>query len=111
MGSEKRLMPRTTINLAITMQVSGKYEWSFLRDLSGGGAFIKTNYPLPVNSSLARQITLPSDSEILDIEGRVVWINQKINSPDAGMGIEFTKISMQHQQKITSFVESRPREA
>jgi uncharacterized protein (TIGR02266 family) len=106
MSSYKRLMPRTTTNLTLTIQNSGKFEWLSLQNLSGGGAFIKTDYPLPVDSSLALPIRLPGDSEILGIEGRVVWIKQKINSPDAGMGIEFTKISKQHQEKINSFVES-----
>jgi Tfp pilus assembly protein PilZ len=123
MNSKNRLMPRIAINMKLTIQYSGGFECLSLNNLSGGGVFIrlslsnlsgdgvfiKTNNPLPVDYTLAIQATLPGDSEILDIEGRVVWI--KINSPDAGMGIEFTKISTQHQEKINSFVESCLREA
>ncbi len=94
-------MPRITRNLEIAFQYSGRFEWSSLLNLSGGGVFIKTNHPLPVDSTLTMQITLPGDSELLDIEGRVVWVKQKINSPDAGMDMEFSEISMQHQEKIT----------
>jgi Tfp pilus assembly protein PilZ len=123
MNSKNRLMPRIAINLKLTIQYSGGFECLSLRNVSGGGVFIrvplrnlsgdgvfiKTKNPLPVASTLAIQATLPGDSETLDIEGRVVWI--KINVPDAGMGIEFTKISMQQQEKITSFVERCLREA
>jgi len=110
MSIEKRLRPRITTDMELIVQHSGKYEWSSLRNLSGGGVFIETDNPRPPDSTLSMQIRLPGDSETLDIEGRVIWIKQGSKASAAGMGIEFTKISAEHQDKITFFVESCLRE-
>lgn len=105
MDIDKRLKQRLETDLELTIQHSGKFHWSSLRNLSGGGVFVCTDEPQALYSMVSMQIKLPGDPEIMDVEGRVVWTKQGSNARAAGMGIEFTSISVAHQEKITDYVQ------
>jgi uncharacterized protein (TIGR02266 family) len=104
MGNEKRVHPRVKSDLELTVRHAETFHWTSLRNLSGGGVFVQTDTPQKVGSIVSMQLTLPVDGETMDIQGRVIWIGQAGGTDAPGMGIEFTSISQEHQQKIIKFV-------
>ena len=104
MGNEKRLHQRIKSNFELTIQHAGTFHWTSLRNLSAGGVFVQTDIPQAVGSIVSMQLTLPVDTEIMDIQGRVMWTRQATSTAGPGMGIEFTSISPEHQQKIVNFI-------
>ena len=48
-------------------------------NMSSGGMFIKTNHLLPIDAEFALNLQLPDDSEIMTINGRVVWTKSVSN--------------------------------
>ncbi len=78
---------------------------SCITNLSGTGAFISTDEPHPVDTSIAFDIKLPGDPERMTINARVVWTKSVSNATSAGMGIEFTDILDRHHNKLAEFIE------
>jgi uncharacterized protein (TIGR02266 family) len=74
-------------------------------NMSTCGMFIKTNRPLPIDAVFAFTLQLPDDSEIMTIDGRVVWTKSVSNASPAGMGIEFVNILPVHQKKLAAYVQ------
>ena len=104
MGIEKRLNPRVKTNFELKVQYAETFHWTMLRNLSAGGVFVQTETPLDVGSIVSMQLALPVDDEIMDIQGRVMWLQQASKTTAPGMGLEFTSISPKHQQKIINFI-------
>jgi len=104
MGIEKRLHTRIKTNFELKVQYAEIFHWTMLRNLSAGGVFVQTETPLDAGSIVSLQLALPVDDEIMGIQGRVKWIQQASSTTAPGMGIEFTSISPEHQQKIVNFI-------
>lgn len=96
----------------LRVKVRGKIEFhnsktfisANMLDISAGGVFIETDAPLPIDSPCALRLTLPGDTVVMDMQGRVVWTKQSSNSFPAGMGIHFTNMDPQHAVKIQAFI-------
>jgi len=71
---------------------------------------LKTNKPLAIGAEVTMDIRLPDDPETMNIEGRVVWTNPKSSVFPAGMGIQFTKLFSEHQEKIKIYVDANRQE-
>jgi len=104
MGIENRVQQRVRADLELTIRHAETFHWTSLRNLSGGGVFVQTDTPQKVGSIVTLQLTLPVDEEIMNIQGQVKWIRQAGGTDAPGMGIEFTSISQEHQQRIVKFV-------
>jgi uncharacterized protein (TIGR02266 family) len=100
---------RVAVTIEITFQSAGASASSSVLNLSNGGVFIKAYNPLPIDSLLCMQFYVPGDQEILDVQGRVVWIKQRSGVCPAGMGIRFMDIPRKHQEKIQAFVNTHLR--
>jgi len=104
--TERRKFFRAPLSLAVRYRGSkGEDVEAFTGTVGGGGIFIETFYPLPVDSDITIEMHLPGSMKKTVIEGRVVW-NRKdyINEYPPGMGIEFTKISRKDQAAINELV-------
>jgi uncharacterized protein (TIGR02266 family) len=107
---EKRLAgTRVAITIGTAFQHEGAEVCSSILNLSSGGVFIIADNPLPIDTQLSMRFHLPGDTEIIAIRGRVVWIKQRSSVIPAGMGIQFTEISPDHQEKIEAFVKAQLR--
>ncbi len=102
---DSRKTARASINLKLLSCDSGNGADAYVVNISTCGMFIKTNRPLPIDAVFAFTLQLPDDSEIMTIDGRVVWTKSVGNASPAGMGIEFTNILPAHQKKLAAFVE------
>ena len=78
---------------------------AFTGIIGGGGLFIETFNPLPMNREITMELHLPGKIEKTVIEGKVVWNRQSFAGEFApGMGIKFTKVSKKDQAEISELV-------
>jgi uncharacterized protein (TIGR02266 family) len=81
----------------------------FSVDLSTGGLYVKTDFPLPLDENLTLRFTLPEQHRMVTCKARVAWVNPKKNprKPDLppGMGIQFVEISLEDMKSIRRFLE------
>ncbi len=110
MTESPRESPRIATNIEIKFREKGSFIKSYMLNVNNGGLFLKTPKPLALDAEVTMLIQLPDDPETMTIEGRVVWSNAKAKSFPAGMGIQFTKLLDEHQEKIKVFVEANRKE-
>ncbi len=81
----------------------------FSVDLSMGGLYMKTDFPLPVDESLTIRFSLPDQKGMVSCKARVAWVNAKDNprKPDlpSGMGIQFVDLSLEDMKSLRRFME------
>ena len=102
---DKRTTARIQTKLKLVSCDAGNSMDAYVMNMSSCGVFIRTNRLLPVDAVFAFTLQLPGDPEIMTIDGRVVWTKSVSSASPAGMGIEFTYILPDHQNKIAAFVE------
>ncbi len=110
MGKDSRESPRIATNIEIKFREKGSFVRSYMLNVNNGGLFLKTDKPLAIDAEVTMHIRLPDDQDTMTIEGRVVWTNAKSKVFPAGMGIQFTKILPEHQEKIKIYVEANRKE-
>lgn len=106
MSEDKRESPRIATNIEIRFREKSSFVRSYMLNVNKGGLFLKTDRPLHIDAEVVLRVRLPDDQETMTIEGRVVWTNSKAKAFPAGMGIQFTRISPEHLDKIKSFVDA-----
>jgi type IV pilus assembly protein PilZ len=91
MGEESRENQRFESNIEILYESSGAMIQSHTLNISNGGLFLETEYPLPVGSEVTLRMVLPGETEPIEIQGCVVWSNPRGNKNNfpSGMGIQF----------------------
>ncbi len=78
-------------------------------DLSTGGLYVKTDFPLEVEESMTLRFTLPDLQRMVTCKARVAWVNtrenpRKPNFP-AGMGVQFVDMSLEDIKSIKRFLQ------
>ena len=76
----------------------GNLCWGRLGDISGGGCYIETVYPLPIGTTMQLRLTIAG--KILDASAKVAW-----TIPQAGMGVSFVFVSPEEKYKIAQIIE------
>lgn len=109
---DKRSSPRIETKIDILFKESGAFIRSYMMNVSRGGLFLKTEKPLPIDSTVTLMIRLPGQTEPMEIQGCVVWSNPKAKNTafPCGMGIQFTKLNPEHKKKIDEFVDKHQKE-
>lgn len=81
----------------------------FTVNLSMGGLYLKTDYPLKPEESLLLIFTLPGQERSISCKVRVAWVNAKENPRKAdlapGAGLQFVDISLENMKAIRRFME------
>ena len=81
----------------------------FSVDLSTGGLYVKTDFPLSLDENLTLRFTLPGKKGIVTCKARVAWVNPKENprklEMPPGMGIQFVDLSLDDMKSIRRFLE------
>lgn len=77
-------------------------------NISTGGLFLVTDDPLPVDTPLALEFTLPGREAPIRCTGRVAWVNHPVllNKPElaAGMGVQFIDLRLDDLHAIREFI-------
>ena len=109
MQDNRRRENRAEIELEIDLGAYGQYALSRLVNVSIGGAFVRSRVLHEGGTSVTLRFALPGNSELIHIEGEVVWTYDQRGETDvnaSGLGIAFKKIDPQDQQRIQQYVQS-----
>jgi type IV pilus assembly protein PilZ len=104
---DRRREPRTPINIRIDYQTVDTFFSEFASNINQGGLYIKSSAPLPPGTRLNIQFLLPSRSKPIQVEGEVVWVNEKTTKGiHPGMGIRFAELTPDVKAEINELVRS-----
>lgn len=103
---DRRKFFRAPLSLAVKYRDDENKEIeAFTATISGGGIFIETFRPLPIDNDIFIEIHLPGSKDKTVLEGKIVWSRKGYaNEYPPGMGVKFTKISRQDQARINELV-------
>jgi len=81
----------------------------FSVDLSTGGLYLRTDFPLQVNENLVLRLSLPDQQRMVSCKARVAWVNpkDKPRKPELppGMGVQFVDLPLEDVKAIRRFLE------
>lgn len=103
---------RQSDRLPITLEVNYKTELEFLncktKNISAGGMFIRTFYPLPEGTELNVRFTIPEIELDFSVIAKVVWSAVvKEHESESGMGINFMNMSQEKSKILKSYIEEK----
>lgn len=80
-------------------------------NLSGGGAFVRSDAPLPRGTQVKLELNLEPIGKVAYVEGTVVWTRPKMPDPQfpSGMGIRFDEPDDEALRHITETIEALAR--
>ena len=108
-GQKRREDPRVDVDLEIQYRTAQEFTAAYAKNISGGGVFIRTQQPLPLNSEVQVRFTLPGVSRPFVVHGLVVWTNPhpSRSSFPPGMGIKFMELAPEAEEIIARFVKEK----
>lgn len=103
---DQRLDPRVEVELEVHYRTPQEFIAAYSKNISGGGIFIRTQQPLPLNQGVLLRFTLPGIAHRFEIHGVVVWANPASvkSSFPAGMGIKFLEYDPKEREMIADFI-------
>jgi uncharacterized protein (TIGR02266 family) len=103
--AERREETRAEVAIEIHYRTAQEFLAAYTKNISGGGIFIRTAQPQPLNQAVHVRFTLPSVAHTFDFRGIVVWTNLSTRgSFPTGMGIKFLDMQPKDAELLTSFV-------
>lgn len=100
-GSDKRRFVRHRVSFPLTISFNDgnrPHMQCSATDIGGRGCYVETLVPLPIGSDII--LTFWIDSEKINTRGVV-----RASDPGVGMGIEFTALESQIQQKLQQYLD------
>jgi len=87
----------------------------FSVDLSTGGLYLQTEYPLVVDDVLMLIFSLPGQGKSVSCKARVAWSNSESDSRKQelppGVGLQFVDLPLEDLMLISTFIEKYEVEA
>jgi type IV pilus assembly protein PilZ len=102
---KQRADPRVNVNLEVQYRTAQEFTAAYAKNISGGGIFIRTQEPLPLNREVQLRFTLPGIARTFLVPGLVVWTNPypSRSSFPPGMGIKFMDLDPEAKTIIAEF--------
>jgi CRP-like cAMP-binding protein len=97
-GQSRRMVPRVPTYIPLDFNFKHKRHKGYMLDLSETGTLIYLSTFLDPGDILNLKFTLPDEDKMIDVDGKVVWANK------FSTGINFTRISPEHESHISAFV-------
>jgi uncharacterized protein (TIGR02266 family) len=109
LSTDARSHRRLSLELEVSLQSDSNFYLGLTENLSNGGIFVATHLVRPVGTLVAMTLRLPNRKMPLALGGRVRWVREVSDSPDAppGMGIEFEALSAADANAIREFLAAR----
>jgi uncharacterized protein (TIGR02266 family) len=85
---------RVEIGYRRTDQPDAAFTKAVTRNIGVGGAYVLTNDPEKIGTTLAIRLTIPTAPQDIEVKGEVRWGNQDGDEEDAGMGVVFLDIDV-----------------
>ncbi len=109
---ERRQHPRVKVPKILVRIPSVEKLWAYLPDLSEGGIFVRAEKLLPLDSEVDIELLPPGADRPLNLHGKVVR-HQNDDAARAkgqvGMGIRFSDLSAEDEERISSLVSEYPK--
>ena len=107
--TERREEPRADVDIEVRYRTAQEFLSAYSRNISGGGIFVRTERPLPLNHSVHLRFTLPGIPHDFEVDGIVVWSNPGLgrSSLPSGMGIKLVDLDPNSKQLIAEFVKAK----
>lgn len=105
MSSERREYERYDVNIDVNYAEGENFLFSYVENISEMGIFIRSDSPLAIGTLL--KMKLGKGDEVIEIQGRVVWVNPVKadgDNPNPGMGVEFEELSDEMRNKVVDLV-------
>jgi CheY-like chemotaxis protein len=104
----KRVKPQSNIKCALEYSTHLNCR---VFDISTGGLFLASCPPLPVNTIISLNFTLPDTTIDVSCKARVAWINHpiamsKMNFP-SGLGVQFVEINPETVNTISEYLKAK----
>jgi uncharacterized protein (TIGR02266 family) len=109
-ADERRVQPRFTVAVQVTMESEHNFYTGLTQDLSGGGLFVATHNLRPVGERVTLRFTLPTSSEPIVAVTEVRWIRPNPvpgGGGEAGMGLMFLQLPPPAKEAIKAFLRKR----
>lgn len=94
---------RLSVALPAALTFEGRERREELADLSVGGAFLRTQEPLPVGSEVVLSFRPPRALTKLRLRGRVTW--RRVTGPVPGMGLRFEYETARQAARMAALME------
>ena len=82
----RRIDPRYERQLEVEMLFDGKKQVTRTRNLSLGGLYVETPFPIPIGTTVQLRFQLPTQPEPVEVNGDVRWVVNKGTSEEIGHG-------------------------
>ena len=107
---ELRQELRREVAFGVHYRTAQEFRSADAANISGGGLFIRTLEPPPLNEILRLRFTLPDVPQPFECQGLVVWTNPAPTQSlyPTGMGIKFLDLVGEAKQRIEAFVGTTP---
>ena len=109
MSEDKRHARRIDTKLEVKYGDITSFISDYAMNISRGGMFISTKYPLKVDTVISVEFVIPDIKVPIQVRGRVSWVNdpQQIKGTNLipGMGVEFQALNDDDQKKLHNFID------
>jgi uncharacterized protein (TIGR02266 family) len=103
--AERRVEDRANIEIEVQYRTAQEFLAAYSRNISGGGIFIRTAQPHPLNQGVLLRFTLPGIAHRFEIRGIVVWVNTSSRSSfPVGVGVKFMEMPQKDADLIAEFL-------
>ena len=104
-GRERRVHERVAVCLEVDYRCDDTFLFAYITDMSAMGIFIQTTSPRPAGTLLNLRFRV-QDGARLDVDGRVIWVNQQhgADSINPGMGVQFVDLTPAQRDQILGLV-------
>lgn len=104
-GQDKRVHKRACVRVEVTFKTGKQLMKSYMKNVSRGGLFIKTDKPLPLSTELELNFRLPNSYRLFKTKGLVVWVSPPGGKKMPGMGVQFREMSEEDAIYLEKVVE------
>lgn len=104
---ERRVDERVEVEVEVRYRTVQGFLAAYSRNISGGGLFVRTPRPQPLNQHVQLRFTLPGLDHRFEMGGVVVWTNASPRSAfPLGMGIKFLQVAPEDSDRISEYVKN-----
>lgn len=106
---ERREEPRVEAEIEVRYRTAQEFLSAYSLNISGGGIFVRTPDPLPLNRVVRLRFMLPGISHRFEVNGMVVWSNpgSSRSSLPSGMGIKLMDLDPRSKQILAEFIKAK----
>jgi len=107
--TEKRKFKRVRFTEPVSFHLKEPHNFGgcLARNLSEGGIQLNFNEFVPLDTEMTLQLKLDFPSKVVDVTGRVTWLQRVPHSDRYAVGLQFTKAEPLSYEKIRRYVNTR----